>query len=157
MTCRCRKGMSGERIYMEHRTTSEGLPMSMVSKHYYEWSEQLWMNGTLWVNIMIMIVQGSTSPKWKGWLRRLLSETMRLRWFLFATGKIQKQLQTKIQMQIEIQSKIQKLKIYILGMYMMIWLYATQILFSMGSIMMHYFLQQQTSAWKEKHIRWRVA
>ena len=25
--------------------------------------------------------------------------------------------------------------------------------FSMGSIMMHYFLQQQTLAWKEKHIR----
>ena len=106
MTCRCRKGTSGERIYTEHPTTSEGLPMSMVSKHYYEWSEQLWMNGTL-VSIMIMIVQGNTSTKWRGWSRRLLRGTIRLRWFLFATGKIQTQREISIQIQMQTQIHIQ--------------------------------------------------
>ena len=93
-----------------------------------------------WLYWHIMMLQGNTSPKWKGWLRRLLSGTTRPRWFSFATGEIQ------------IHTKYTHFKDKYKGGFGIGIVF--DICHSMGSIMMHYFLQQQSPAWKEKHIRW---
>ena len=71
-----------------------------------------------------------------------MSGTTRPRWFSFATGEIQ------------IHTKYTHFKDKYKGGFGIGIVFG--ICHSMGSIMMHYFLQQQTQAWKEKHIRWGV-
>ena len=102
-----------------------------------------------YLDIISFTLQGNTSAKWKDWLRRLLSGTIKPRWFLFATGKTRRSLMVRISTSLIFSD----IKYYLFNNFNNISFNCSNC-HSMGSIMMHYFLQQQTPAWKEKHIRW---